>query len=195
MSTGPNHPSRAPRRPFRAKQRGQIGGIISAVLALAVAAIGLMYIMGYFHSATSSENSQGSTNAFITMLANTKTTYNSVAGGYTGVTAAILINNGDVPSSMAPPGSTTITSPFGTPVTVASSTILTAGDSAAFSTTVPLDNCASFAKELASNVAILTVNGTTVVNSSTNTSFDPAVLGTACTEGGDDAAFVITITR
>lgn len=181
---------------YAKKQRGQLGGIISAVLALAVAAIGLAYVMGAFNGAKGTTNAQGATTDFISMISKTQTTFNNSTAGYAGITVQSMGQNGDIPSSMWNSATPTVmTSPFGTPVTVASNTITTAGDSANLTLTVPQANCADFANALATNVEALTIGGTPIVDNNAGTALDAATLGTACNGAAGAKQFVLTITR
>ena len=174
-------------------QRGQLGGIISTVLALAVAAIGLVYVVNHFNDAKDSTSSQGATTNFISMIGNIQKTYSQAPTGYTTITIKDLINNGDVPPTMVM-GTTSINSPFGTPVTVSSSTITAAGDSAILSLLVPPQNCADFATALMSNVEALSISGTKIVDHQAGVEYSPSTLGTACSATGAQT-FALTITR
>lgn len=183
-------------RNFATKQRGQIGGVISTVLALAVAAIGLGYIISHFNSAKSSSNSQGATTDFIAMIGNTQKSFNSSSTAYNGITIQSMGQNGDIPGSMWNAATPTVmTSPFGTPVTVTPNTITTAGDSAQFTVSVPQENCADFATQLATNVEALSVGGTVISDANAGTAFNAATLGTACAGTAGAKVFVMTITR
>ncbi|MEY2152292.1 hypothetical protein AB7849_15410 [Rhodanobacter sp. 115] len=181
---------------YARKQRGQIGGIISVVLALAVAAIGLVYVMGSFNSAKGSTNSLGATNDFISMIGKTQATFNQSPAGFANISIQTMGQNGDIPSSMwnsATP--TSMTSPFGTAVTVASNTITNPGDSATLTLSVPQANCADFANALNGNVEAMTVGGTPIVDNNAGTAFDPTTLGSACNGTAGAKKFVLTITR
>lgn len=176
------------------KQRGQMG-IIGVILGLVIIGLGLYFVIGHFLSAKDNEASQNGTSDFVTMIGNVQQTYHNISAGYTGVTAQTLITNGDVPSELV--NGTTIISPFGaTPVTVAPATLYSAGDAISFTVQVPPANCANFANTLSSNVAKMTVGGTTIVDTTAGTSLNPTTLGTACSGGGGaQIPVVLTATR
>lgn len=173
------------------KQRGQ-QQIIAGVLALVLIGIGLYFAVTHFLGAKDTQASQGATSDLVTMIGNVQKTYQNVSAGYTGVTAAVLINNGDVPSELV--SGTNILSPFGaTPITIASATLYTAGDAISFTVQVPPANCSDFANTMSTNVAKMTVGGTTIVDSTAGTQLTPDTLGTACAAGAGAQVPVVLI--
>lgn len=175
------------------KERGQ-AQIIAAVLALIIFALLLVLAIRHFGDAKNSVSGNGATTDVIEMIGNAQKLYHGNASGYTGVTATTLIQNGAVPSDLV--NGTNISSPFGTPITVTSATLYTAGDAIAFTIPVPPAACSEFATGIAGSVAKLTVAGSTVIDSTAGTTLNPASLGTACSgTAGASVPFVLTATR
>ncbi|MGH8156528.1 MAG: type 4 pilus major pilin [Rhodanobacter sp.] len=174
------------------KQRGQ-AAIIAAVLALIIFAILLVLVVTHFSDAKNSAGGASSTSDVVQMIGKAQKTYHSVSTGYTGVTVATLIGNGDVPSDMI--NGAAITSPYGTPITVAVATIYTAGDGIAYTVQVPPASCSDFATSMAGSVAKMTVAGTTIIDTTAGTALSPATLSTACTGTGAQIPVVLTATR
>lgn len=178
----------------RSKRRslGQIS--IEYVVVIALVALGLGGIIYYFTKGRHETSVNSVASAVNVMAGAALKQYNGDQNGFANVTAAALINNGDVPTPMVQ-GANIVTG-FGTPVTVAPATTYNANDSVAFSFSVPPSDCSNFVQAVASNFNSITVAGTTVKNVATGlTSVSNTTLGTQCVStNGAQVPLVLTVT-
>lgn len=164
-----------------------LGYIALAALALA----GIVYFTTKGRHGTVVQNEASS---FSDMVSGTQKLYSSDPNGYTNVTAQALIDNSIVDAKKVVNGS--ITSGFGTPITVAPANLYGTNDGVAFTYGVPPVDCSSFAQSVAPSLVKMTVAGTVVMDSTAGTTLNAATLGTQCkSTSGANVPMVLTASR
>lgn len=168
---------------LRGRQRGQ--ALIDYALYIVIAVLVLIGLVALYLTNRSNTTASNETQSLISTTANIQKLYANDTNGFANISVANLVANNEIPSGQVTAGAWIL--PVGGTVAVASANLFgTAGDS--FSLTipgVPANDCSNFAQALASNFPAITVNGTTIENSTTGVAFSPAALGTACGTTGD----------
>lgn len=166
---------------------------------LLVVGLGAVILAGMFVA----YNKIQSTNAANTESTNISTLRAGVKGiygtsvTYVGLTPTVLLNGRVVPDSMRTAAGTTINNSFGGTVGVAPATYAGGAANNAFAITypnVPVDVCAKLVVAVSQSFNLITVNGTTVKDSSTATGNDinVATLTTQCAATAAGASVVMT---
>jgi Tfp pilus assembly protein PilW len=181
-----------PRYASRRTQRGQ--SLIEYVIYIGLAALaiaGFVYF-AFVGNSNTAVNSESDNLTFIVSSAR-KLYYNS-STGYSGVSASVLINNGVIPDTEVT--GTTITSSFGTPITVAAGTLYNANDALALTYLVPPGNCSAFVSSVQSQFDRIQVAGSTEKDTTVGTAFQQSNLGTACaSSAGASVTVIFTASR
>lgn len=163
----------------RSRQRGQMS--IEFVIVIGLVALVLGGIVYYLAKGRTASKVNDATAGITAMLTNTQSLYANDPSGYSTITAQALIDNGAVPDKMV--NGTTITSPFGGPVTVASSTVFggPAGSGVTFTiNSVPSAACSDFVNGIAASFVNVKVGTSDVRTNGSNVAGYVAALGTAC---------------
>ncbi len=166
----------------RGRQRGQ--ALVDYSLYIVIAVLVLIGLVALYLTNRSNTTASNETQSLISTTANIQKLYANDTNGFANISVTSLVDNNVVPSGQVTAGAWIL--PVGGTVAVASANLFgTAGDS--FSLTipdVPARDCSNFATALASNYPYMTVNGTTIEDSTTGVAFSPTALGTACGTAG-----------
>lgn len=174
----------------RTAQSGQT--VIGALLALVIFGTLIFYATSRYTDAQRDSNADRAASDLLTLMHDADTTYStlpSCGGGVTtncgfwNVTVQALTNAGDIPPSMIGSTAGTLTSRFGTPVTVAPYTVFSQDDSMLIVFRVPVAQCARFATGVAAQVVVVNVGGTQVQNTVAGNALNPTMLGQKCAAG------------
>lgn len=174
------------------KQAGQMSieqAITVAIIALILGGI-IYYVNKSRHESQINSEAANAT----TIIAGAQKLYGQDPTAFAAITASALINNGVVPPSEVQ--GNTISSSFGTPVTVAPATCYQANDCLALTYQVDPAQCSDFATSVAGNLAKLSVGGVVVKDSTAGTALAAAALGTACSgTAGAKVPMILTASR
>lgn len=175
------------------KANGQIS--IEYVIVIALVALALVGIIIYATRGRHEQNVNAEASNLTAMVGAVQKQYNTDPNGFANVTAAAMIENGDVPSQLVQ--GQNLVSGFGTPITVAPAQTYAANDSVSFTYDVPPNECSSFVQAVASSFASISVAGTDVKNIPGGlSSVSNTTLGTQCSSTkGAPVAVIFTATR
>lgn len=184
MST--QFPSRLHRGPRR--QHGQM--IYGVILGLVIVAAGIFFVVRYFNQGSSSQLASQQAAAFTVAIGKTQGLFKT-SPDFSGLdTNGIqdLAQNGVFPRDAVSSDGSTVTSLFGTPITVKSASVYGgAADGATFTLNVPVAACSEFAADIATSVAQVGVGSGDLNNvydsTSTNNGLNQSALGQACSQG------------
>lgn len=169
-------------------------GIMAAVLALAIAALGFYAALSLGHHILLQQNAKAAAQEAGTLIDNAKSLYANAPSGWLGITPQTLIDNGAVPPQMVNGG--TIMSAFGTPIGVTVGFDAVANDSMLLVYQVPKPACSAFAFNVARYAAAVQIGPTDVQNlaawaTPTHGALDPSAIGSACAASGSLAAIKV----
>lgn len=169
--------------------------LIELLLVVGLAAIILAGMFVAYNKVQSTNAANTESANISTLRAGIKNLYGTTSN-YNGVTGTILLNARAVPDSMRTATGTTINNSFGGAVTVAAAAY-SGGTDNAFSITypnVPVDVCAKLVVAVSQSFNIVTVNGTSVKNTSTATGNEVNIgtLATSCASNNAGATLVMT---
>lgn len=179
---------RHPARQNRQHQTGQMG-IIGALLGLVILGMVLGYAGYKFVQANGAARTQDAAQNVRTLIANAQQAYAHVPGGFAGVTAQVLINNGLVPDENVQ-GANIVTN-FGTAVTVQPVFYYQPNDSIQLNFAVPAADCPDFAQEIDKSASIINVSGTQIKNTQAGLVATASNVATRCAAGGASVPFQI----
>lgn len=163
-------------------------------LAIAIGAIILAGVIYYVTRGRHNAQINAEASNLTTIIGGAQKLYGSDPTAFANVTASALINNGVIPSGEV--NGTTITSSFGTPITVAPATLYNTNDGIALTYGVSPSLCSDFVTSVAGNLAKVTVAGTPVLDATAGTVLSEAALGTACSgTAGANVPLVLTAGR
>jgi Tfp pilus assembly protein PilW len=167
----------------RGRQRGQ--ALVDYSLYIVIAVLVLIGLVALYLTNRSNTTASNETQSLISTTANIQKLYANDTNGFTNISVTNLVANNVIPSGQVTAGAWIL--PVGGTVAVASANLFgSTGDS--FSLTipgVPANDCSNFTQALASNYPYITVNGTTIEDSTTGVAFSPAALGPACGTTGN----------
>ena len=172
----------APCREIKPKKSGGFT-LIEFGIVVALIAIAVVGIYSFYQARKNSSGVSETAQELVMIGARAQKLY-SDQPSFTGVTAAVLINNGIVPANMV--SGTTIRTKWNTTVAVGAGTLNTAGD--ALSLTVPVQpkSCSDFVQEAAAGSAKVTVGGQVVKDIVSGVdNLVIGTLGTACSGNGN----------
>lgn len=178
------------------KKHTQGMSLVELLLVVGLAAIILAGMFVAYNKVQSTNAANTESTNISTLRAGIKNLYGTTSN-FSGVNAQVLLNARAVPDSMRTATGTTINNSFGGTVTVAPATFAGGGANNAFAITypnVPVDVCAKLVVAVAQSFNLVTVNGTTVKNTSTNTGNEVniATLASSCTTTPAGATLVLT---
>lgn len=164
--------------------------IVAALVAAGLA--GLFFLVQRYNTKQTTNNEAQNLNQ---IAAEVRTKFRS-QGNYTGITPAVLIQNGIVPPTMV--NNTNIETGWNTNVAVAAANLNgTNGDSVSFTYTLPRESCADFVQAAEGSFPRISVGGVNVkdVPGGART-LNIVTLGAQCNAGaGGNTAVVFTLGR
>lgn len=169
--------------------------LIELLLVVGLAAIILAGMFVAYNKVQSTNAANTESANISTLRAGIKNLYGTTSN-YSGVTEVILLQARVVPDSMRTAAGTTINNSFGGAVTVAPATFAGNANSA-FAITypnVPVDVCAKLVVAVSQSFNLVTVNGTTVKNTSTATGNEINITSLASSCASDDAGAELIMT-
>jgi prepilin-type N-terminal cleavage/methylation domain-containing protein len=170
------------RKPVASKRAQQGFSLIEMAIVIAIAAILLFLVYMRLSKVQDSRIANDEASNFSSMMTDIRTRFGA-QGDFAGVTTAVLVGNGLVPSNMVKgaAGAQAIVTGWNTVVTVAPATLQYANDAVALTYQVPRKQCSDFTTAAAQAAARVTVGGTIVKNAAAGLDKVNLVqLGTSC---------------